>query len=289
MFLPPSFNHFLVEKDELSAYVENFHFDIPLFAYWYQGEIRRLRNLLLNHIKIAFTTVGSCRISTVDQEYIASPGDVFIIPPYTLHHADFITDGPVESFEFHVRVIEPHMQQWFIDNLHGQIFFPGVVTADFYQRIKHVYEQTRAYAPGSYLLTKNILSELLLLSLNYSSLQNPVTARSPGSREKTVSAFLQYVDLHYCDSIRMEDICQHLHLSRSYLSRCLQEVLGTTAGQYITRYRMLRAQELLKSGKTIQEVSDRLNFSSVYYFSRLYKQHFHEPPSSCIRSHQKTP
>lgn len=290
---PPSLDNFRVEKDGVSAYLDAFHFDISLFGYWNQGKIRRLRSLLLSDIKIAFATQGSCKITTADLEHEVGPGDLVILPPYTLHDVDFTTDGSVESFEFHISITPAHAQQWFIDNLKGQIYFPGVITPELRQRIMAVYAETRAGAQGSYLLTKHILVELLLraLTLLRADHQRPPTLnRSLGSREKTAADFLHYVDGHYRENLRTKDICRELNVSSSYLSRCMQDVVGMTTTQYITHYKLLRAKDLLKTGEqNIQEVSDHLGFSSVYYFSRLFKQHFGESPSLFIKRYVKTP
>lgn len=68
----------------------------------------------------------------------------------------------------------------------------------------------------------------------------------------------------------------------------MQEVVGMTTTQYITHYKLLRAKDLLKTGeKNIQEVSDYLGFSTVYYFSRLFKQHFEETPSHYMKRHMQ--
>lgn len=281
---PSSLDNFRVEKDSLSAYLDAFHFEISLFAYWNQGEIRKLRNLLLNDFKIAFSTYGSCRITTAEQTHEVGPGDMVILPPYTLHNVDFTTDGAVESFEFHISISPAHAQQWFIDNLKGQIYFPGVITPELRERIMEVYEQTRENTPGSYLLTKHILVELLLRTLSYPEAPKRALRRRLDSQEKVAVDFLGYVDAHYRENLRTQDICRALNVSASHLSRCLQKMVGMTAAQYITHYKLLRAQDLLKTGeKNIQEVSDHLGFSSVYYFSRLFKQHFGETPSSFMK------
>lgn len=278
---PSSLNNFRVEKEPLSAYLDAFHFDISLFAYWNQGEIRRLQNLLLNDIKIAFATQGSCRVTTAEQTHELHPGDMVILPPYTMHSVEFTTDGSVESFEFHISITPAHAQQWFIDNLEGRIYFPNVITAELRDRIMEVYDLTRQRAQGSYLLTKHILVELLLRTLAYAEQSgNSAPHRHPSSHERVTSAFLRYVDEHYRESLHTQDICHALSVSPGHLARCLQKTIGMTVTQYVTNYKLLRAQDLLKTGeRNVQEVSDYLGFSSVYYFSRLFKQHFGETPS----------
>lgn len=288
---PSSLDNFRVEKDPLSAYLDSFHFEISLFAHWNQGEIRKLRSLLLSDIKIAFSTYGSCRITTAEQTHEVRPWDMVILPPYTLHNVDFTTDGAVESFEFHIRISPAHAQQWFLDNLRGQIYFPGVITPELRERVMEVYDQTRSQSQGSYLLTKHILVELLLRTLRYtdSREQNTFRQRTEG-QEKVATDFLNYVDKHYRENLRTGDVCQAMNVSASYLSRCLQKMVGMTATQYITHYKLLRAKDLLQMGEmNIQEVADHLGFSSVYYFSRLFKQHFGETPSGYMkRCLQKT-
>lgn len=63
-------------------------------------------------------------------------------------------------------------------------------------------------------------------------------------------------------------------LTPKYFSRIIFEVSGKKASDWINEYVILEAKTLLKNTSlTIQQISDKLNFSNQSHFSRYFKSH----------------
>ena len=91
------------------------------------------------------------------------------------------------------------------------------------------------------------------------------------------------------DEVRLREICSYLQdnvekdltsqdilaafsLSESSLQKLFQNKVGMGAMQYFQRLKIDRAKELIREKKlNFSEISERLGFSSIHYFSRRFK------------------
>jgi AraC-like DNA-binding protein len=55
--------------------------------------------------------------------------------------------------------------------------------------------------------------------------------------------------------------------------------MGITPLEYLNRYRIKKAAELLESGQNVTETTFAVGFSSVSYFSRLFEKEVGLSPS----------
>ena len=90
-----------------------------------------------------------------------------------------------------------------------------------------------------------------------------------------------YIDagqgMDYC----LEDFARQFNYSKYYLERRFKESYGEGLIAYRNRIRMKAAKKLLKD-ETVSAVSEKLGFSSIYAFSRAFKNHYGVSPTACI-------
>lgn len=95
-----------------------------------------------------------------------------------------------------------------------------------------------------------------------------------------ISKALSFIHDRYATKISLEDICAHVNLSRSHLSKLFKDQQGIPVTEYLEAYRLKQARMLLRTTKQpISEIADRVGIGDVYYFSKLYKKHFGVNPS----------
>jgi signal transduction histidine kinase/AraC-like DNA-binding protein/CheY-like chemotaxis protein len=77
----------------------------------------------------------------------------------------------------------------------------------------------------------------------------------------------------------VDDICQHIGISRVQLYRKVKALLGCNVNDYILTIRLQKAKHLLNEGElSISEVSFKIGFSSAAYFSTVFKSKFQMTP-----------
>jgi AraC-like DNA-binding protein len=88
-----------------------------------------------------------------------------------------------------------------------------------------------------------------------------------------VEKFLTIVKENYKQNRMIEFYSEKLFLTPKHLSRVIKERSGKSAGEWIEDHVMLEARALLKStDKTIQQISDELNFPSQSFFGKYFKR-----------------
>lgn len=90
---------------------------------------------------------------------------------------------------------------------------------------------------------------------------------------KPVRLALQYIEEHYGEQIRLEDLADRVNLNPVYFSQVFKKQTGENFSDYLIGYRMDMAKQLLiNSGYNINEISDKVGYSDSSYFSRLFKK-----------------
>ena len=97
--------------------------------------------------------------------------------------------------------------------------------------------------------------------------------------------FISQVSKKVDDNLRDEafgtnQLCGTVFLSRSQLYRKMKSLFGFAPSDYIRIRRLNKAKQLIESGQySIGEVSYMTGFSSLAYFSKVFKEHFGVTPS----------
>ncbi|CAM4398969.1 AraC-like DNA-binding protein/quercetin dioxygenase-like cupin family protein [Paenibacillus endophyticus] len=72
---------------------------------------------------------------------------------------------------------------------------------------------------------------------------------------------------------------ENLHLSRGHFFEIFKQTTGYSPVQYMNRFRIGRAMEdLLHTNLSITDISEKYHFSSVHYFSRLFRKQTGQSP-----------
>jgi AraC-like DNA-binding protein len=92
---------------------------------------------------------------------------------------------------------------------------------------------------------------------------------------------IAYIHAHYADpDLSNARIAAGVGFSPGYLSMLFKEQLGTTIHQYITSVRIEQAKRFIRrGGATFTEIAERVGFSSIHHFSRIFRKETGVPPS----------
>jgi len=87
-------------------------------------------------------------------------------------------------------------------------------------------------------------------------------------------------DRHYADPLDLDALARAAHVSKYHFIRCFAETYGETPMRYLTRRRIERAQDLLRSANlTVTEVCMLVGFSSLGSFSSRFGDLVGESPT----------
>lgn len=91
---------------------------------------------------------------------------------------------------------------------------------------------------------------------------------------KPIQVCCDYIEMHIYEKIDLETLANVVGYTKYYLTRKFKTELDTSIWDYINQRKVERAKILLTDpSKTIQDISDMLNYCSRSYFSEIFQQH----------------
>ncbi len=109
--------------------------------------------------------------------------------------------------------------------------------------------------------------------------------RISAEAQRLVRNAMAYLHEHFADTLSRREIAQHVGITEDYLTFCFRQELGTTPIEYLQRYRVNRAKQLLKEGQqTVTEIALAVGFSDSGYFSRIFRRETGVSPEVFRRS-----
>lgn len=92
-------------------------------------------------------------------------------------------------------------------------------------------------------------------------------------KNRNIDAAIDFIINNIDKNLTVDYITQNINVSKNVLYKHFHEFLGCTVNEYITQKRIEKSVELLKfTDLTIEEISQRVGFSSVAYYSASFKK-----------------
>lgn len=95
-----------------------------------------------------------------------------------------------------------------------------------------------------------------------------------------------FIDAGQGMSLCLDDFAKQFNYNKFYLERCFKESFGVGLIAYRNRKRIELAREMLVDD-TVSAVSEKLGFSSIYVFSRAFKNYFGYSPTEYIKNSKR--
>lgn len=235
-----------------------------------QGKRLPIRSHHGRHVFIAALR-GSGRVCVDEHLYLLKPGEALLIPPYAFHtYTDldesicwvFITfDAPAAAYEaisrggarvlgeLERRLLHEALLCWKEVERHGLLpLHLGLLLARL-----PVHTEPRKRRPGQAL---------------------------PSLEGELLRAINRHVLPRLSEPLSVSQVAEALGLSESHLRARFREVAGVSLGRHLRKLRLQRACLLLHTtSHSIGEISAQCGFSSLYAFSRTFRESLACSPS----------
>ena len=118
------------------------------------------------------------------------------------------------------------------------------------------------------------------LSLALASRVASLCASMPGSQRraatlssKQLGRITEHIGNNLSEELTIDRLAALVNMSPFHFARCFKQAAGMTPHQFVTRERILRAREMLVSGKqSIGEIAMALGFASQSHFADVYRR-----------------
>jgi two-component system response regulator YesN len=103
--------------------------------------------------------------------------------------------------------------------------------------------------------------------------------RDAAVKNDPVAQIKRYVAEHATERILLQELADHVHLSRTYVSALFKRETGVNINDYIAREKLQRGKEMLLMGERVGEVAQKLGIQSESYFVQMFRRQFGETPA----------
>lgn len=241
---------------------------IPGFGYKYE---------VLKNSVIHYVTKGCGTFKFNNKVYNLKEGDIFILlkgmdveymasidDPWEYYWIGF-SGSKVGEYLNRTSIIDSY-----VANCSGNSKIPNIIV--------NMCEISKTYNPSR---SDDILLLKELYSLLYAFIEEFPKAFE--YKDKELHTYIQeaidFINSNYMNSITVNDIAEHINLSRSYLYKMFMKNLKVSPQKYLINLRMYKATLLLKGTRIpIGEVASKVGYSDSLLFSKTFSKYFSMSP-----------
>ena len=113
-----------------------------------------------------------------------------------------------------------------------------------------------------------------------------VSCRGENNDEKLLNEMIRYIHTNYTDDIMLNDMADQFNISPKYCGILFKQLSGQNFKDYLNRYRIEKAKELLQKeqGIKIAELSLMVGFNSANSFIRVFGKYTGVTPKAYMES-----
>ncbi len=235
-----------------------------------------------DYIELTVATHGEGVVYTNGRAIPVSRGDIHLSFPGDMHAIVSGEEEPLRYDFMAVKCGEPVLEEAL-----------GKIYANYHSPVTRVINNPRiaelisliigevggAFAYSEELLSAYLTEIIVYIIRGYErTLQEPVTEE--GDRELFCYRVMNYIDSHIYSIRSLTELAEVFRYSYNYLSNLFCNATGETLVGYYRKRRLQVARlHLAERGATVSGVAQALGYSSVYTFSRAFKEHFGYSPS----------
>lgn len=251
------------------------------------------------HLEMIFVQEGWLDIEIENHPQRFFSGEVAVINPRCLHagpafepHAKLyclMADMDI----FRCRFVDASEERYINPLMEGKIMFQSKIAGDdeVNELIRRCYRAFSEEKNSYQLLLKSYLFQLLYrLFRDYvqENANDPRKRFVPVARER-VNMILSYIDEHYAEKIRLEDLVEVVHINKYYICKIFQQCTGKTLLNYVNIVRVQKAVEkLISTNDPVTDIAFSVGFQDINYFSRIFKRVMNVSPTEIRKKYRQS-
>lgn len=244
-------------------------------------------NNLLGNFKLVIINDGNIELAIDRYNFTLSKDDMVILPPLIPH-----------TIESHGGISDHYYLHFDTDNISQRValatLFPkgfAVYPQAFPKMFRPLFEMVDTTVKVHQAGCGYYARCLLQLSIGYIQTQSAIEQsivlnKTNSAQQQIVSKAIDYIDIHLYEPLTVNDLCNALGVTQSYLRQCFFTVFHMSTKTFLDTYKLHHIEsELIQSDRNISDIASRYGYTSVYAFSTLFKKIYHMSPLQYRKTH----
>lgn len=238
--------------------------------------------------EILFITDGMIEITVNNKAIIAQKGDVIFLNTYETHYTKVLKT----PYKRYVLMLAPAVLEKNITDLNLlSVFKKRTSDFQFCLRfndqniiktfveliIKEIQNKQDEYSEK---IQVTLIEYLLIIALRKQNNDMTYSSEDDINVVRLIFKVQSFLDEHYSENLRINEISQKFHISVPYFSSCFKHYIGKSPKKYLMQLRLNAAShKLTHTSETIIDIAYSVGFADVNNFIRRFKETFKVTPS----------
>ena len=220
---------------------------------------------------------GSAHVDVEDRRVFLPRHHAMVIAPGK-YHCPTPSEGEFERFSFSFSVTGGSLLRALREKVSDCLIFPA--TEELLATCRDIFREFASQEPYSHMMLRSLLIRMLVCVFRLLQIDNHADAQDGTCRDIRLTHQIDsYFEEHLMAGAYVEDLAEHIHLSKSQLTRLLKEYYGMTFREKLLRTRMDRAAWLLRyTDEPIDEVAEAVGYRSESAFYQVFRKQFECTP-----------
>ena len=239
--------------------------------------------------ELVYIESGDALITSDDKKISVSAGDLFFHKPGEVHAIESINSSYIRAYFIsfssaseitklfdRLKITIRHEQKTMLKKLYDEALTLYDNKPEYEKQADFYSDKLKANTPtGAQQLFRMHFEELLISVIRL--VENKENVFFYESK-KELDAFIfqkltEKIKSSLYSNLTIKDLCDELNCGRTYLSILFKKNTGYTIMNYYNTLKIKEAKKLIQKGNySISRISEMLNFSTQYYFSRVFKR-----------------
>ncbi|NOU94098.1 helix-turn-helix domain-containing protein [Paenibacillus sp. LMG 31456] len=225
-------------------------------------------------LQICYVLSGICRHVVQDEQADLMRGDLFSIPPYTMHCFMPIAGQSFElvQLDFMPSLLEETIRELSSATLKQHLLInlsprSQIVIERLMEDIKSELDAKESY--HQYAVRADLLKFLVVISREV----NGWMRATESGYEQAIREVIDYMKQNMEKPLALKDAAARVSLSPNYFSSLFKMVAGVTFSGFLTELRLRKAGELLlETEMSVVEILEAVGFKHTGHFYKMFKK-----------------
>lgn len=248
-----------------------------------------------NFYEIIYVLEGTYSSMLENRTYHLKKGDFLLIDRNVMHKYHFVEKKHDTSKRIILWVTPEQLAQLSGEEMDLSACFQGKESCAFhfpiyYEEMLQGYllklamtEGLQAHQPGAREVLDRGYLTLFFAYLNIlCNKEEYIFAGEEMVENPLVEQVCAYIDAHITEKIMVEELAEHVHMSKYHFLRKFKELTGVTAHSFVVNKRLIKACEALRQGRSVTESYQCAGFADYTSFLRNFRETYGVAPGKYL-------
>lgn len=227
---------------------------------------------------------GDCLATVNGEQFHITEGQALLISSGELHSMEAGVGSQGHAIVLHPHICGSECAYLFSARQIKQVFDnKNKADAIILQHLKGICDAVHTRAFGYEFSVKAHVADVFRIIFEEEMFRQKPFA--PSDSSEAFQKLISYLHENFAKKLTLDDLAAYCSYSKTYIVRLFKKYAGTTPIDYITRYRIIHAQSLLRSeSKSVLEIAMECGFENVSYFIRTFQKYTGQSPGKWRRN-----